>query len=102
MAHNDKWDNGQDKIQIARTIVSMHLAIAKESKSVEIPLEFRRYHKVFSDEELQRLPKHQPWDHKIDLIPGKQMRKISVYHLTPPEKVALQDYITTGLKTGTL
>ena len=71
MAHCDKWDNGQDKIQIARTTTSTHLAITKGSKSVEIPLEFRKYHKVFSDEELQRSPKHQPWDHKIDLIPGK-------------------------------
>ena len=30
------------------------------------------------------------------------MRKTSVYRLTPPKKIALQDYITTGLKTGTL
>ena len=30
------------------------------------------------------------------------MRKTSIYRLTPPEKIALQDYITTGLKQGTL
>ena len=75
MAHKDKWDDGQDKIQIARTMVSTDLTITKGSKSVEIPLEFCRYHKVFSDEESQHLLKHQPWDHKIDLIPGKQMWK---------------------------
>ena len=102
MAHKDKWDDGHDKIQIARTTVSTHLTIAKQPKSVEIPPEFCKYYKVFSDEESQRLPKHQPWDHKINLIPGKQMRKTSVYRLTPPEKIALQDYITTGLKTSTL
>ena len=51
MAHNDKWDDGHDEIQIARTTVSMHLAIAKQLKSVEIPPEFCKYHKVFSNEE---------------------------------------------------
>ena len=51
IAHCDKWDNGQDEIQIARTMVSTHLAIAKGSKSVEIPLEFCKYHKVFSNKE---------------------------------------------------
>jgi hypothetical protein len=67
-----------------------------------IPLAFRKYKKVFSNEEAQWLPKHQPWDHKIDLIPGQQMGKTSVYRLTPPEKIALKDYIEDGLKWGTL
>jgi len=69
---------------------------------VDIPPEFRKYAKVFLDEEAQRLPKHQPWDHKIDLQPGLQMRKTSVYRLTPPEMTALKEYITDSLKRGTL
>ena len=48
------------------------------------------------------MPKHQPWDHKIDLVPGQQMGKTSVYRLTPPEKLALKDNIKDGLKRGTL
>jgi hypothetical protein len=67
-----------------------------------IPLAFRKYKKVFSNEEAQWLPKHQPWDHKIDLIPRQQMGKTSVYRLTPPEKIMLKDYIKDGLKWGTL
>jgi hypothetical protein len=67
-----------------------------------VPLAFRKYKKVFSDEEAQRLPRHQPWDHKIDLIPGQPMGKTSVYRLTPPEKIALKEYIEDGLKRGTL
>jgi hypothetical protein len=81
------------------------MSLAKEATkpTVEaIPLAFRKYKKVFSDEEAQRLPKHQPWDHKIDLIPGQQMGKTSVYRLMPPEKIALKDYIEDGLKRGTL
>jgi len=87
---------------VARTTVSTSLAKKEQVKSKEIPLEFRKYAKVFSDEEAQRLPKHQPWDHKINLIPGQTMKKTLVYRLTPPEKVALQEYITDGLKRGTL
>jgi hypothetical protein len=79
--------------------------LAKETTkpSVEvIPLVFRKYRKVFSDKEAQWLPKQQPWDHKIDLIPGQQMGRTSVYRLMPPEKIALKDYIKDGLKRGTL
>jgi len=94
--------NHRDTPMVARTTVSTSLAKKEQVKSKEIPLEFRKYAKVFSDEEAQRLPKHQPWDHKIDLIPGQTMKKTSVYRLTPPKKVALQEYITNGLKQGTL
>jgi hypothetical protein len=88
---------------VARTTVSTTLAKETTKPTVEaIPLAFHKYKKVFSDKEAQRLPKHQPWDHKIDLIPGQQMGKTSVYRLTPPEKIALKDYIKDGLKQGTL
>jgi len=87
---------------VARTTVSTTLAKAEQPKNVEIPPEFHQYGKVFSDEEAQRLPKHQLWDHKIDLIPGMEMKKTTVYRLTPIEKVALKEYIEDGLKRGTL
>jgi len=87
---------------VGRTTVSTALAKAEQPKNIEIPPEFRQYDKVFSDEEAQRLPKHQLWDHKIDLIPGMEMKKTTVYRLTPIEKVALKEYIEDGLKRGTL
>jgi hypothetical protein len=84
---------------VARTTVSTTLAKETAKPTADaIPLEFHKYKKVFSDEEAQRLPKHQPWDHKIDLILGQQMGKTSIYRLTPPEKIALKDYIEDGLK----
>ena len=82
--------------------MSTTLAKAEQPKNVEIPPEFCQYGKVFSDEEAQRLPKHQPWDHKIDLIPSMEMKKTTVYCLTPIKKVALKEYIEDGLKRGTL
>jgi len=83
---------------VTQTMVSTTLAKAEQPKNVEIPPEFCQYSKVFSDEEAQRLPKHQPWDHKIDLIPGMEMKKTTVYHLTRIEKVTLKEYIEDGLK----
>jgi len=79
-------------------MVSTTLAKAEQPKNVEIPPKFHQYDKVFSDKEAQRLPKHQLWDHKIDLIPGMEMKKTTVYHLTPIKKVALKEYIEDGLK----
>ena len=88
---------------VARTTISTALTKEATKSTVEvIPLAFCTYRKVFSDEEAQQLPKHQPWDHKIDLIPGQQMGKTSVYRLMPPEKIALKDYIEDGLTRGTL
>jgi len=87
---------------IQKTTVSTTLAKGEERKTTDIPPEFHKYAKVFSDEEAQRLPKYQLWDHKINLQPGLQMRKISVYRLTPPEMIMLKEYITDSLKRGTL
>ena len=94
MAHKEQYFEPT----IRKTTVSTTLAQTGHRITKEIPPEFHKYKKVFSDEEAQRLPKNQPWDHKIDLIPGQQMRKTSVYRLTPPEKIALKEYIDNGLK----
>jgi len=88
--------------EIARTMVSTALAMRKQTLPSEIPPEFAQYHRVFSDEQAQRLPKNQPWDHKIELIPGKEMGKTSIYQLTPPELQALKEYLEDGEKRGTL
>jgi len=97
MAHME-----QQMPEIARTMVSTALAIRKQMLPSEIPLEFARYHRIFSDKQAQRLPKNQPWDHRIELISGKEMSKTSIYRLTPPESQALKEYLEDGKKQGTL
>jgi hypothetical protein len=88
--------------EIARTTVSTALAMRKQTLQSEIPPEFAQYHRVFSDEQAQCLPKNQPWDHRIELILGKEMGKTSIYRLTPPELQALKEYLEDGEKQGTL
>ena len=97
MAHME-----QQMPEIARMMVSTTLAIRKQTLPSEIPLEFAQYHKVFSDKQAQHLPKNQPWDHRIELIPGKEMSKTLIYRLTPPELQALKEYLEDGEKRGTL
>ena len=102
-SHMDKYFDGPlHGPLLARTTVSTTLAMKKEALRTDIPPEFQQYSRVFSDKEAQRLPKHQLWDHKIDLLPDKSMRKTSIYRLTPLEKVALEKYITNGLTQGSL
>jgi hypothetical protein len=97
MAHME-----QQMPEIARTTVSTTLAMRKQTLPSEIPPEFAWYHRIFSNEQVQRLPKNQPWDHRIELIPGKEMGKTSIYWLTPPELQALKEYLEDGEKRGTL
>jgi hypothetical protein len=45
--------------------------------------EYQCYAKVFSETESHRLPKHQPWDHTIDLKPDAlETLKMKVYPVT--------------------
>jgi len=97
MAHIEK-----QMPEIARTTVSTTLAKQIQKLETEVPPAFAKYRRVFSDEQAQRLPKNQPWDHRIELIPNQTMGKTSVYRLTPLETTALDEYIKDGIKRGTL
>jgi hypothetical protein len=69
-------DTSQDKIFcLAGCIYSQQIAEkANKAKGIRtfkemVPKEYRDFAKVFSEEESHRLPKHQPWDHVINLEP---------------------------------
>jgi len=52
----------------------------------EIPKEFTRWKRLFQEEiGLDALPKHQPWDHKISLQPGKDPLWGPLYALSQRE-----------------
>jgi len=85
-------------LEIARTTVSTTLAIRKQTLPSEILPEFAWYHQIFSDEQAQHLLKNQPWDHRIELILGREMSKTSIYQLTPLELQALKEYLEDGEK----
>lgn len=39
---------------------------------LDLPKEYHKWKRLFEEDEGFSLPKHQPWDHKIDLEPGKE------------------------------
>ena len=71
------------------------------TKRVEIPPHYQRFAKVFDEEASHRLPKHQPWDHTIDLKPNAPSSlNCKIYPLTTQEKEALRKWLDEELKKG--
>jgi hypothetical protein len=68
-----------------------------------VPEPYRDFAKVFSEDESHRLPKHQPWDHAIDLEPDAVMHwKVKLYPMSPTEQVELDKWLEENLAKGYL
>ena len=81
-------------------------AIAAKGKKTfkeMVPKQYWDFAKVFSEEESQRLPRHQPWDHAIDLEPDAvQKWKIRSYPMSPNEQLELDKFLTEHIQKGYL
>jgi hypothetical protein len=68
-----------------------------------VPVEYKWHAKVFSEEELQRLPGHTIWDHTIELLPGAPTTLPGwLLPLTQEEIAEVQKFIQEHLKRGTI
>ncbi len=79
------------------------IGTAQETNPTKIPQEYTRHNKVFSEEKLQRLPKHTIWDHAIELLPGAPSTMPG--HLLPLNQKEIQEvhyFIQEHLKRGTI
>ena len=75
----------------------------KEGKDIplDIPKEYLRYMQLFQEEvDAKALPKYQPWDHEIELEPGKEPIFGPIYALLEKELQVLRGYIEENLKKG--
>ena len=71
------------------------------TKKVEVPSQYQQFAKVFNEEASHRLPRHQPWDHSIDLKPNAPSSlNCKIYPLTVQEKEALRKWLDEELKKG--
>ena len=81
-------------------------AIAAKGKKMFkeiVPKQYRDFAKVFSKEESQRLPQHQPWDHAIELEPDAvQKWKIKLYPMSPNEQLESDKFLTKHIQKGYL
>src|SRR6201996_8818239 len=83
--------------------ISMELAqrAGQYTKKVEVPSHYRQFARVFDEEASHQLPKHQPWDHTIDLKPNAPaLLNCKVYPLTTQEKEALRKWLDKELRKG--
>jgi hypothetical protein len=81
--------------------ISTNLAVeAKQyTKAVEIPIEYQRHAKVFSEEESNRFPPKRPWDHAINFKPGSpDSTNCKVYPTMQKEREYLQTWLDDMLK----
>ena len=65
------------------------------------PKEYRKWEHLFRDETtIKALPRHQPWDHEIKLMPGTTPTFGPIYQLSEKELKVLREYIDENLKKG--
>ena len=97
-----QWDKENYVHVQSKSTMSTELAacMAWHPSMSTIPDKYRSFTKVFSKKASHRLPAHCPWDHTVDLIPGKTMKNSEIYRLTPSESAALKEYITEHLQKG--
>ena len=76
---------------------------AKGKRTFEemVPKHYRAFAKVFSEEESERLPDHQPWDHTIDLKEGApNTMRAKVYPMAINEQEELHKFLEEQLRKG--
>jgi hypothetical protein len=98
--------SSQFKSWINCTTVATELAIKKAPKKErtwqeQIPKEYHKYHKVFSEQAAQHFLASKPWDHAIDLLPkAPKTLDCKLYPLAPGEQDSLDKFIKEYLDKG--
>ena len=83
--------------------MSTDLTIAAEqhTKKVEIPPQYQKFTKVFSEEKSQRFPPSRPWDHMIEFKKDTpDAIDCKVYPMSQSEDQGLRDWLTEQLEKG--
>ena len=78
-------------------------AISGKDKKTSIPAQYSEYKDVFEKKEFDKLPERKPWDHAINLLPGRddgKAMKGRVYSKTKQELEELNKFIDENLATG--
>src|ERR1700744_2589954 len=84
-------------------MTAMQLAVEAQqyTKKVEIPEQYKKFAKVFSEEESQRFLPARIWDHAIDLVKGApEALDCKVYPLNQEDDAALQGWLDEQLAKG--
>ncbi len=89
------------KTTVASELAQLAMNQTKWTYEEMVPEEYRKYQKIFSEEQSHRFPPKQPWDHKIDLLPeAPNTIDCKIYPTTQSEKEALNEFIKEQLAKG--
>jgi hypothetical protein len=90
-----------EETTIRTTATDLALAARRDSKRVNIPAEYRRHTKIFNEEEAQRFPPSQTWDHATDLKPdAPDAINCKVYPLDQRYRLLLRRWLDEQLAKG--
>jgi hypothetical protein len=82
-------------------LVELAVAAQQYTKKVEIPKEYRRFAKVFSEEESKQFPLRRSCDHAIEFKPGTpDAIECKIYPMTRAKDEALDVFIDEQLEKG--
>lgn len=86
-------DSGRSDQDSARSTSGPHAPL-------DLPKEYHKWKKLFEEDEGFSLPKRQPWDHKIELEPGKEPPWGPLYPLSAEELKAEREWLDKYEKKG--
>jgi hypothetical protein len=94
-------DVGGEPSTIRNASVDLAVAAQQYTKQVEIPKEYWKFAKVFSEEESKRFPPRRSCDHAIEFKPGApDAIECKIYPMTRSEDEALDVFIDKQLEKG--
>ena len=83
--------------------VTIHPDSPETPSSHQLPKEYKRHKKVFSEEQSQRLPGHTIWDHAVELLPDAPATlPARLIPLNLKEREEMHKFVAEHLKRGTI
>jgi len=86
---------------IKTTSTDLAIAAGQHKAKVELPAQYQKFAKVFSEDESHRFPPSQPWDHMIEFKPDTPNAiDCKVYPMSRMEDEGLKVFLTEQLAKG--
>jgi hypothetical protein len=97
LSQDDVYDIVQelcDTTTIRTTATDLAIAAHKNTLQIEIPPEYQRHARVFSDIESQCFPPSRPWDHSIDFKPdAPDTINCKIYPLAQQDRASVRKWL---------
>ncbi len=89
------------KTTVASELAQLAMNKTKRTYEEMVLEEYRKYQKIFNEEQSHQFPPKRTWDHAIELLPeAPSTIDCKIYPTTQSEKEALSEFITEQLAKG--